>query len=321
MNKNLWYHLWVIELTQNCNLRCKHCYWVFEDPINLSFLDFVKVCNNLKEIWVSIITLSWWEPLLLQKEISLYIKYAKKIFKEVRLTTNWTLLNEDNIQYIVWLDSIQVSIDWNEKIHDEIRWKWTFKKTINAIQMLKDVIPTWVMITIHDQNYKYFEDVIQIAKELWIKIWFERITNTWRWEKYFQLSKDNFKKVCEIAKSNLIHSTDPVYASCDIERNNFLTNNCIQWWCSAWFTSISIWADLNVYPCSRLRLKLWSIKENNLYDILSKSKIVTNLTNRELLKWKCSKCDKKYICWWCRANAFSFSWDYLEEDKECILFD
>jgi MoaA/NifB/PqqE/SkfB family radical SAM enzyme len=249
----------------------------------------------------------------------MYINYAKQIFKEVRLTTNWTLINKNNYKILLKLNQIQVSIDWPEKIHNEIRWKWNFEKAINSIKILKWKVPINIMMTIHDENFEYFEEVIKIWKDLWVSLWFERITNTWRWKSFIKLSRQNFEKICKIAFKSWIHSTDPVFACLDENRNNYLISNFIQWWCSAWWTSIVIWANWDIFPCARLRLKLWNIKENSLYEIITNSNDLKQLANRNLLKWKCGKCDKKFTCWWCRANAWSFCWDYLEEDKTCIF--
>jgi MoaA/NifB/PqqE/SkfB family radical SAM enzyme len=89
-------------LIRRCNLTCKHCYSISADtnfPGELSTEQVYGVMDDLKEFKVPVLILSGGEPLL-RPDIYDIAKRAKAKGFYVGLSSNGTLINEDNIDQI-----------------------------------------------------------------------------------------------------------------------------------------------------------------------------------------------------------------------------
>ncbi len=315
-------YLWVIELCDGCNLRCKHCYSFFDGKNILNIEDFSHIINEFKENWIQTIVFSWWEPLLLWiNRINEYLKIVKKIIPwcSVNLTTNWTLIRHWNKENAIFreFNHVQISLDWLKETHEKIRWPFTFDKAINAIKTLKEIgVKIYVMMTVSDLNFSEVVEVKGLCDELWVKMAVERITSTWRWQDMGHLSQIQTKELFEFCAENDIKSADPLCNIANQNRKDYLMTNMICSGCSALEYSVFVDSKLDVYPCVRLRVALWNLKNEKLSDISS-----NNLYrfDRDSLKWKCATCSYKYICWWCRADAMVVDGDLLWGDPSCWL--
>lgn len=137
-----------IELTsQNCNLRCKHCYIDFKDKPLKDFipLETVKTAlQNMKEYNVEYIYLTGGEPMLhpeFNSILRLCLKYAATVIQ-----TNAININDKKARFLRKVeDEVQgnseiifmISIDhYDEKTNDSIRGRGSFRKAVHAIQSL-----------------------------------------------------------------------------------------------------------------------------------------------------------------------------------------
>lgn len=131
-----------IDLTNKCNLQCKHCCVSAGDNLCGEDLEHDKIMLLIEKI-ISLnpanITLSGGEPLIRPdfKEIVLFIR--KKYKKQLILMTNATLINEDMAAFIAEnFDSVDVSIDGSdEKSCSILRGEGTFDKCIRGIKLLQ----------------------------------------------------------------------------------------------------------------------------------------------------------------------------------------
>ena len=85
-----------IEITQNCNLLCRHCYEGStrkEKKPEISFDNFKVAVNSLKSIGVNRIQLVGGEPLMHSK-IDQLIEYVAQKFSFIEIFTNGTLLTD-----------------------------------------------------------------------------------------------------------------------------------------------------------------------------------------------------------------------------------
>jgi len=316
---DLLHHLALIEITNNCNLRCKHCYGFFEGNNFISINDFKFICDQLNETGVSFLTITGGEPMLLGEEIKEYINISKKTFKEVFLTTNGTLIDEDNVMFLKGLDTVQVSIDGPEKIHNSIRGRGVYQKAVRGIKILKrNNIPTSIMMTVNNYNISFFKKVYDLSQSLDVLMGFERMTSTGRGKNFLNLSKKNTKKLIGLAKKYNVESADPLCTVSNKEKRDYLYQNKVVGGCTAGTMALAIDAKMNILPCARLRIPLGNLKEKNISEILNNNKIIKKLNNRDSLKGKCGKCKYKFICGGCRASAFALTDDYMEEDPQCF---
>lgn len=127
-----------LNITENCNLHCKHC-GVFDGVKKkeyLSLKQIFQIIEEAKEIGVEFLAIGGGEPFY-RKDCLKILSYAVKKIKTV-LTTNGTLIDDNTAHILVDLGlDMQISLDGpNEAIHDFMRGKGAFVKTMKAIDFL-----------------------------------------------------------------------------------------------------------------------------------------------------------------------------------------
>ena len=164
------------DITNVCNLHCKHCYWWLNRKENedLTLEEWKKVIDEkFKKNNVFMVTLVGGEPLMRPEVVELFVK---EFPKRACLVTNGTypLPYFENI-YFYW-----ISIDGDQETHDKIRgdgtWMQTQKNVVdyvenNGSKAWKDI---WITMTINSMNYKTIRKVVDfepnLEQELSIKI-------------------------------------------------------------------------------------------------------------------------------------------------------
>jgi len=146
-----------VDVTDDCNLRCKHCYH-FHGKGNFKTQEqsidvWEKRFNELYKSGIRNILLVGGEPAL---RIDVII-VAAKVFPFVWVITNGTIKIPEEFN-----NRLFVSIDGSRKTNDSIRGKGVFSKVMKNYSGDKRVV---INMTITKDNYKELEDVIKIAKE------------------------------------------------------------------------------------------------------------------------------------------------------------
>ena len=135
----------MIELTNACTLKCVMCYNRFmkREKGFMSEETYRKVLNQAKEIGIEMIGLYTTGESFLHPKIYEFIRLAKDMgFKYVYITSNGTLLNEENIQKILnsGLDSIKFSIDAGSKeVYEKLRVGGDFNKLYKDLKLLRKI--------------------------------------------------------------------------------------------------------------------------------------------------------------------------------------
>ena len=83
---------------------------------------------------------------------------------------------------------------------------------------------------------------------------------------------------------------------------------------------LEILEDGKAYACAPLGLNFGDIRTDSIQQIMDrmrKSEIIKKLADRANLKGKCGACEFKIICGGCRARAYIYSKDSLNQDPAC----
>lgn len=311
-------HLAVIEINSECNLKCKHCYGFFENKQIIDLFEFENILLQLKQEGISIVRISGGEPTLMGSKIFEYAKVAKKYFKHVELTTNGVTKLSGLKEEWRLFSNIQVSVDGTEEIHDWVRGKGTYSKSMKFINELKEYKNSVsVMISIGRHNLEHVLELKKILDEIDVKLFAERITSTGRGHDLGKLDYHEVKKIMQLLNDNLVGSSDPLLTMMNPSIKDFLHENCIIGGCSAGISAICIDSSLNVLPCPRLRKTMGNLAEMTLSEII-KTKEFQKLGDRDLLEGKCGKCSDKWICGGCRADSYEEMINYYGEDSGCF---
>lgn len=156
-----------IELTRGCNLRCIHCLnnsGTIKDN-ELTKDEWISIINKFSNLGVQEIRFTGGEPLLFNGIYEL-IKYATKNGICTSLGTNGTLITKQIAKKLSesGLKKAIISIDGNRKIHDSIRGKGNYKKSMKGLKYLKkNNIDVRINSVIMKSN---MDDIINFSKKI-----------------------------------------------------------------------------------------------------------------------------------------------------------
>lgn len=158
-------------LIRRCNLTCKHCYSISADTNfkgELSTEEVFTVMDDLKAFGVPVLILSGGEPLL-RDDIFEISHRAKDMGFYVGLSTNGTLITEDNIKKIadVNYNYVGISIDGIEATHDVFRRKeGAYQESMKGIRLCKDNdIKVGLRFTLTQDNAEELPDLLQLMDD------------------------------------------------------------------------------------------------------------------------------------------------------------
>ena len=118
-----------LELTNNCNLRCRMCNWQAREKTGYISRSLFESCvNQFSEMELEVLNLEFGGESLLHKDFKAFLKYAVNKrdqggIKMVGWTTNGMLFNQDIADLVLSLkvDWINFSLDGVGQVNDNIR--------------------------------------------------------------------------------------------------------------------------------------------------------------------------------------------------------
>ena len=169
-----------LELTGRCNLRCQHCYCLFENKKDsLSTTQVCKIIDDLAESGTFGLVLTGGEVFARNDIVDILNHLAKRGFI-LRINTNATLLNEKIIAQLATYSNIyriHVSLySADPPIHDQITGvKGSFHKTLNSLQMMKKVgVKLRINCSVMRANFSSYKQVkTEIGDKLGIPVRFD----------------------------------------------------------------------------------------------------------------------------------------------------
>lgn len=288
-----------VEITNQCNLRCRHCYNESESQsTSVMTLDHYKtVIDKLLDLGVSRIQLIGGEPFFDRNRLKDMLDYTIGKFSFIEIFTNGTLIDPSWMEYLS-ANNIHIALSvysYQENMHDQVTGHvGSFFKTTNTIAALKShCIPYRVCnvlmegIDLGEKDTELFElsqekDVVRMSGRA-----------------SFSLLSDELIRKKLITKKSFEVPISRPFASRLLSGHNCFRDR------------IYISATMDVFPCvMERRLKHCTIcadQEIELDDAIrsmNKDKIHT-----------CAQCEYRYACFDCRPN--SLSGDLLEKPWYC----
>jgi len=158
------------QITDRCNLRCRHCYIGDGFHQALSLEKIFKVLNEFEEIQGLRLLLSGGEPLLHPHFWEINEILREYPFRSV-LLSNGTLITKETAKKLR-VHEVQVSLDGMKEGHESIRGEGTFDKTLQAIDQLQEAdIRVSVATMIHGKNLKEFDKLASLIQSKNIAEW------------------------------------------------------------------------------------------------------------------------------------------------------
>ncbi|MFQ6118465.1 MAG: radical SAM protein [Methanosarcinales archaeon] len=235
------------DISTKCNLKCKHSSFYSDEHIKeeVSSNDVFKIIKRLEEVGVLGVALLGGEPLL-RKDIFNVISELKKRNMLVSISTNGSFTKNKSISLVnalrnVQIDNVQVSLENSNKIiHEFIRGKDTYEKTIYFIKLLRSKsINSHISMTVGKHNIKEIDDTIKLSKNLGVGFRYTILLPIGRANKYmgqFLLDNKDFKYIVDrwrFWKENYpktIIANDPT-GGCPVNLDRYFLYDKAKWRC------------------------------------------------------------------------------------------
>jgi len=323
-------------ITEQCNWRCTHCYhegyldeWPDLNILKNTFEQIVEIKKNY--FWLIVnkyVNFAWWEPFL-KKEFLDLLEYIndRNIIKNIGILTNWSLINQKLLDRLKKFKNLkfrfQMSLEWEKKVNDLIRWKWTFEIVKDKIKLLRqNNIEIRISFTLTTKNQNELIKLIPFIQEFNINLWVRRIVPMWQSNEEYNLmlSQEEWYKL-SIKYFNINKNILKWKWTINLSWCSEITWYKYKWyWC--WINDnrvLTIMHNLDVYACRRLPIIFGNLKKDKLNNILNWNKYLEFVKSHNYIEL-CKKCPYVSWCkWWAKCITYAKNKTLKMEDPQCYF--
>jgi len=298
-----------IEITNDCNENCIHCYRPELIISKWNIENFENTLINLKKLGTLHIDFTGGEPFL-HSNINQFIELCKKNDFVVSILTNATKIDDNQISLLASspIRKLYISLyGANEEIHDKItNKKGSFNKTIETIKKLvKNGIPISLNCPIMNINENQVENLAKLSKELNVNCEFSfKISPSQNKNKNIEhLNSFSEDLILKNAKNPNVKLYNTLLSRFS-ELSEIKTTNTH--YCQAGFRTITISPNGDLIPCTSIRYVMGNIFKNSFLYLWNKGKLLKKWQNEyNLINNKCANCKAFSFCEPCPANYFT----------------
>lgn len=332
------------ELTQSCDLACKHCRAEAienRNPFELTFTEARQCVDQMTEFpHKPHIILTGGDPLN-YPWLEELIAYIREKGITVSLAPSATHnLNRDFLKRIrdTGVQVMSLSIDGhNAATHDGFRQvEGCFEDTMECAAYMEELgIPVQINTLLCNETFESLEPIYRLI---------HRWENVMRWSIFFLIETGRGAKLYSISPKEAEAVMEWVYdkskeAPFDIKTTEAPHYRRVAWkkvteggydmeeappsvtrgWSIRDGNGIMFISHIgHVYPSGFLPVKAGNVRRQSPVEIYRNSEVFTNIRNPDLYKGKCGYCSFRYMCGGSRARAYGWSGDYMGSDPLCI---
>lgn len=310
-----------IELTQNCNFGCKHCYCTGKNTVNLSLEQHYSIIDKIYDTGCLFINFTGGEIFTNNNFREIYT-YAKNKGFIIDLLTNASLIDEKTIELFCEMPPNNIAITLYGANEGEYR-KFTgdgenYKKVMNALELLKHNNIHFVLRTVavktfqeslkknrFEQIAKIFDTTFKYDPIIFPKISGEKSPLNERLDVDEIIKLENCNESRKAAWKKMISSLD---------QGEFY------WRCNAGVNSLVVDYQGNAFVCGLYRKRPISLLNNDIDTVIEHLREVHQYHCNIVKNNECALCEKRKICKWCPAYSEIFNGnDYTKIDYFCQL--
>lgn len=301
-----------IELTHQCNQRCRWCYLDDFKKATLSRERLLLLADELYDLHALFALFTGGELFLRSDSIDIMNDFAKKGFV-LEIKTNGTLLKDSVIDALSDLPLLDIQISIYEMQHgwsDNTQSFYPFKKIQQSIcKMVDKNLPLTLSVLVGKHNIDKIYEINSQLLELGANVYYSPYITPNRsgpgQEISFRLSAEEMEqKFLPFLRSINYQFNQKKYRSCD-ESDVVCYAGCDQ---------IAIDPFGVVYPCLDLRIPIGSIVKRSLSRVLKHRKDVMNrFTLNEMLR--CKSCSIRDYCDSCVGISILEHGDYRKPSQ------
>ncbi len=237
-------------ITNRCNLKCKHCSNSLMETkcIDPQKKDIINTLNKLHSINIKDLCITGGEPLM-RYDFSEIVEYARKLFENITLLTNGTLINDSNVYFLSRkFNYISISIDgFDRKSCEKVRGNGVFDKVVSAINILHDNNYYNISLSAVLTTYNDIDSFKKLCDDLNVKPAIRRYAPSGRGK---ENEEEFFLPIFNDESSEKRSLAD--YLSYNKINYGFIENATTV--CSAFRYNFYIDSDMYIYPCGALNL-------------------------------------------------------------------
>ncbi len=165
----------VWEITLACCFSCEYCgsRGGKARKNELSTEECINIAEQLAQLGCRRVSMIGGE-VFMRKDWKQIVGKLSSLNINVNVITNGFLFGEKNIKDLkeAGVESVSVSIDGIQEVHDRYRQKGSFRRAINAVETLSAAgIPVSVISTLNSENVKGLEEMYDVLKDKDIYAW------------------------------------------------------------------------------------------------------------------------------------------------------
>ncbi|GBD93636.1 antilisterial bacteriocin subtilosin biosynthesis protein AlbA [bacterium BMS3Abin05] len=335
------------EVTQACDLACRHCRasaQPLHHPLELTTGEGFGLLDEIRRFGRPLFVFTGGDPMK-REDLFELIAYASEIGLRVGLSPSGTpLLSYENLDRAknAGLRSVSISIDGPDKeTHDALRnVEGSFRWCMNGAGWVKELgMDLQVNTTVTRFNWQKMDEMAEMVAGLNVSRWsLFFLVPTGRGKPEDEITANEYElvlnKLYDFSKqySFRIKTTEaPHYRRVVIQQMaqemDISVSQLIQETNSGkgrflpgindgkGFVFVSHTGS--IFPSGFLPASGGNVRENSLVDVYRNSPIFQALRNPDLLKGKCGRCAFRSICGGSRSRAFAVTGDFLNEDPYC----
>ena len=288
-----------IEITNICNLRCRHCYNESDSrcTTTMSIDDYKHVVDCLDQLGVKRVQIIGGEPFAEKKLLKEMLEYTIGKFEFIEIFTNGTLIDGEWFDFLA-KNNIRIALSvysYRPEIHDYVTcYDGSWKKTNSTIQSLREHGISYRICNVLMKGVEIGEkgtDLYELSSEKDIVRMSGRAS--------FSLLTDDLIRKKLITKKSFESPVNKNFVARLISGHNCFRDR------------LYISADMQIYPCVMERRLTHGAINNEAGFNLDDS--IRNLNKDKIAE--CNLCEYRYACFDCRPN--SLSGDCFEKPWYC----
>ncbi len=342
----------VWNMTNRCNLRCKHCYIEAEDhnyENELSTEEAKLFIADLAEMKAPVLLFSGGEPLLRKDIFELGALAAEKGLRPV-ISSNGTLIDDAMAKKIkaAGFQYVGISVDGAPETHDEFRnKKGAFEMALKGIRAcMANGVKTGMRFTVNRYNQQDLPRIFEIIQEEKIpRFCMYHLVYAGRGQEMIQMdtSLEEKRSILDYVSRKTVelfnNGVEVEILTTDNHADGIFLYNRIQeqdpahadevvhllqmhGGCSAGTKFANVDSRGNVHPCQFWQdYTVGNVREKPFSQIwTSDDELMVKLRKKDQhVTGKCGDCDYKSLCAGCRIRARAVYNDIWAEDPACYL--
>ena len=331
------------ELTQACDLACRHCRASAQpdrNPAELSTADAYRVLEQIREFGSPLVVLTGGDPL---KRADLFEIIDRSVSLGLRTTVTPSatpLLTREAVKRLkdAGLARMAISLDGpNRAIHDGFRRvDGSFDRTMDALQWAAEVgLETQINTTVSRHNMEHLDDIATIVGESLARLWsvfFLVVTGRARLED--DLTAEEYERVFDFLYQTSLRAPFDIktteaphyrrYHAQQRKRNPTEARTAAP-------SMIQRHGGVNdgrgliflshtgeIFPSGFLELSAGNIRSKTLADAYRNSQLFQVIRDSDQLEGKCGACEYRNLCGGSRSRAQALTGNFMASDPRCV---